>query len=299
MKRFALVALATILASCGLAAPAPPAVTTLELTPAPIRLVVHRAEDWPTVLAAYRTMPRAVAFYAPWERTIHARTIDWRANLPHEMSHALEHLRAGIDYSLDPACVARDPPNASYWCQRTEETARAFERAFFASCPLTALGLFGVPGDAVCTPQEDSMKLTTGARNGILESGLDTQFNSGILEIYSGSRPATPDLAPTGTLLCSITLPADAFAAAASGAKAKNGTWSGVGAAAAAAGTPAGWARFKQAGDTGTVDDTKVRLDCTVTGTGGGGDIELDNVSIAQAQAVNVSSFSITLPVGT
>src|SRR5690606_23753902 len=70
-----------------------------------------------------------------------------------------------------------------------------------------------------------SIALNTTARNGILDSGINTLFDSGKLRIYTATKPATPNLAPAGTLLVEIDLPADAFAAAANGAVAKQGTW--------------------------------------------------------------------------
>lgn len=118
-------------------------------------------------------------------------------------------------------------------------------------------------------------------------------FDSAILEIRSGSKPATADTAPSGTLLASMTLPADAMAAAASLAMAKSGTWSDS--SADAAGT-AGHFRIKRSGDLGTSNTTDKRMDGTITATGGGGDMTLDNTSIASAQPVTVNTFQLTLP---
>jgi hypothetical protein len=130
-----------------------------------------------------------------------------------------------------------------------------------------------------------TIRLNDAAKNAILDSGFDAVFNDGTLEIRSGPQPAAASDAASGTLLASITLPADAFAAASSGAKAKSGTWSD--ASADAAGT-AGWFRMKNSGDT-------ARLDGSVTATGAGGDLTLDNTSIASAQAVTINSFSVSL----
>lgn len=119
--------------------------------------------------------------------------------------------------------------------------------------------------------------------NAILDQ-YDTLFPAGsIVEIRTGA-PAGAENAAGGTLLDSITLPATPWAAAASGSKAKSGTWSN---AASAAGT-AGHYRLKNAGDTH-------REEGTITATGGGGDMELDNVSIASGQVVTVTTFTRTL----
>ncbi len=113
----------------------------------------------------------------------------------------------------------------------------------------------------------------------------DTLFPAGaILEIRSGAV-AGAENAATGTLLASITLPATPWAAAASGSKAKQGTWSDT--SADATGT-AGHYRLKNAGDTH-------REEGTITATGGGGDMTLDSVSITAAQVVTVTTFTRTL----
>jgi hypothetical protein len=129
-------------------------------------------------------------------------------------------------------------------------------------------------------------------RNAILD-GINTFVDAGLLRIYSGSKPATANLAPTGTLLASITLPADAFAAASAGAIAKAGTWSDP--SANDTGT-AGYFRISETGDDDSLDGDFHRIDGTVTATGGGGDLTLDSVSIAALQAVTVNTFTITMP---
>lgn len=114
---------------------------------------------------------------------------------------------------------------------------------------------------------------------------LDTELPAtAILEIRSGVPPG-PENAATGTLLASITLPATPWAAAATGSKAKQGTWSDS--SADGTGT-AGHYRLRNAADTR-------RIEGTVTATGGGGDLTLDNTSIAAAQVVTINTFTYTL----
>lgn len=127
-------------------------------------------------------------------------------------------------------------------------------------------------------------KINTAARNRQADSVGD-DFNSGTLEIYTGSQPASADDAASGTLLVTINLPADAMAASASGVAAKSGTWSGV----AVADGDAGWFRIINSGATRNYDGA-------VTGTGGGGEIELDDISIVTGQTVLISAFTITQP---
>lgn len=127
--------------------------------------------------------------------------------------------------------------------------------------------------------------------DGSFNAGAGISFDSGVLEIRSGAAPG-PEAAETGTLLASIALPADAFAAAAGVAIAKAGTWQD--AAADGAGVAAHF-RIRRSGDAGGASTTTSRIEGTVTGTGGGGDIELDNTNIAVGQQVTITSFSFSL----
>lgn len=141
-----------------------------------------------------------------------------------------------------------------------------------------------------------ALKFSTALANSVLDnwlnSGAGQSFgDSAILEIRSGSRPADPDTAPTGTVLASITLPADAFAVAASKAIAKAGTWQD--ASADATGT-ASWFRIKRSGDAGTTNTTDKRLDGDV-GTSGS-DLNLDTVSIVATQPVTITGFTLSYP---
>lgn len=114
-----------------------------------------------------------------------------------------------------------------------------------------------------------------------LTDTLGAKFDSGTLKILDGVQPAAGGAETT--VLATITLPADAFAAAASGSAAKLGTWS---ATASATGT-ATWFRLSNSGGTEFIDGD-------ITATSGGGDLELDSTSITSGQTVTVSSFSIS-----
>lgn len=130
-----------------------------------------------------------------------------------------------------------------------------------------------------------SIQLSVAARNARLDAIETTTGTSAVLEIRSGAAPATCATADSGTLLASMTLPSDWLAAAASGSKAKSGTWQD--ASADATGT-AGHFRIKDS------TATTCHLQGTVTATGGGGDLTLDNTSIAAAQTVTITSFTLT-----
>lgn len=103
------------------------------------------------------------------------------------------------------------------------------------------------------------------------------------LLIYTGSPPANCGTAASGTLLATLTLPADAFAAASSGSKAKTGTWSGTAGAGAGA-TPGYWRLTANDGTT---------VGAQGTAAIGSGDMNFDG-TITSGQTITVSAFSVT-----
>jgi hypothetical protein len=119
-------------------------------------------------------------------------------------------------------------------------------------------------------------------------AGAGQNFDSGILEIRSGAAPG-PNAAATGTVLATITTPADAFAAASGGSMAKAGTWQD--ASADASGVAAHF-RLRQSGDTnGATGTTDERIEGTVGQ--GSGDLSLDNTNIAITQTVTITAFTL------
>jgi len=126
-------------------------------------------------------------------------------------------------------------------------------------------------------------RLNDAARNRQADS-IGDDFNNATLKIYTGTQPAAGGAA-TGTLLVTITLPADAMGASSAGVAAKAGTWSGV---AGNTGT-AGWFRIESSAGSRWYDGA-------VTATGGGGEIELTSTSITSGQTVTVTSFTVTQP---
>lgn len=92
--------------------------------------------------------------------------------------------------------------------------------------------------------------LSVEAKNEGLDA-ITANLNSGSLKLYTGSAPASPDDAASGTLLATLALNATAFAAASSGVATANAVTS---AAAVDSGT-AGYGRLtKTGGATGVVD---------------------------------------------
>lgn len=123
---------------------------------------------------------------------------------------------------------------------------------------------------------------TRDARLDAIESDIGA---SPTLEIRTGAPPASCAAADSGSLLATLSLPADFMAAASNGSKAKAGTWQ---VAASAAGT-AGHFRIKASGGA-----------CKVQGTvgQGSGDMSVDNTNIANGQTVTITGFTLNDPNG-
>lgn len=149
-----------------------------------------------------------------------------------------------------------------------------------------------------------ALKLSTGLTNALLSTGSLKSVMEGagaagfLIDIYSGTRPTSPDNAATGTKL--LTLSSDGagagahFAASASaGALAKLGTetWSGTG---LANGT-AGYYRLRLTTDAGTSDSSSaVRIDGTIATSGG--DLNMTSTTVVSGAPFSVSSASFTMP---
>jgi hypothetical protein len=129
-----------------------------------------------------------------------------------------------------------------------------------------------------------ALQLSVNARNGMLDA-IETELGaSPKMEIRTGAQPANCAAANAGTVLATLNLPADAFAAASAGAKAKSGTWEDT--SADNAGTAAHFRIFK-------TDGTTCVAQGSVTATGGGGDLTVDNVVFAAAQAFTITAFTL------
>jgi len=148
-----------------------------------------------------------------------------------------------------------------------------------------------------------TVRLSTQLRNNLAgTTGFAATFANGVVEIRSGTQPATADAAATGTLLGTVTLASGAFtpgtatngltfATAADGAVSKSGVWSMVG---IAAGT-AGWFRLKgNAADDNLLSTAYARLDGSIAVSGA--DMNLSNISIAIGAPTTVDSFTWTQP---
>jgi hypothetical protein len=127
-------------------------------------------------------------------------------------------------------------------------------------------------------------------------------FKHSVLEIYSGTQPATADAAETGTKLLRVTISSGAFTPASptngllfgapvSGVISKAAdVWSGVG---LAAGTAGWWRLYDNAYTTG-LSTSGIRIDgnCATSG----GDLTMASLSITLGATTTIDSFAITQP---
>lgn len=142
---------------------------------------------------------------------------------------------------------------------------------------------------------------------GLKGGSLKDIFKDGVLEIYSGTQPATADAAKTGTLLMKVTLDSAAFTGglvanglefgiAANGAitKKTGEVWSGV----ALASGVAGWFRlYANASDLGVADVSPFaypRIDGNIATSGA--EINMSSTTITAGATTTIDSFTITFP---
>jgi hypothetical protein len=136
-----------------------------------------------------------------------------------------------------------------------------------------------------------AITISTAARNAAADAIvdlLDAGSGPATIQIRSGSKPATPATAATGTLLGTLTASDPAFGNASNGV-ATAGAITGD-SSADATGT-AGYFRVLDSNGLAIMDGT-------ITVTGGGGDMTLDSVSIVAGGSINITSFTVTMPAG-
>jgi hypothetical protein len=128
-----------------------------------------------------------------------------------------------------------------------------------------------------------ALQYSAAVANAKLDAIESTIGASAVLKIYSGTMPANVAAARTGTVLATVSLPADWMAAAASGAKAKSGTWQDT--SADNTGTAGYFTIFASDGTTAHIQGT-----VGVSGT----DMIVDSVSFTSGQSFTINTFTIT-----
>lgn len=130
-----------------------------------------------------------------------------------------------------------------------------------------------------------ALQLSVAVRNARLDTIESTIGTAATLKIRTGAAPADCATADSGTVLATLNLPSDWMSAAASGSKAKLGTWQDT--SADATGTAAHFRLYDSGG-------TVCGLQGTVTLTGGGGDLTVDSTSFTAGQSFTVTGFTLT-----
>lgn len=125
-------------------------------------------------------------------------------------------------------------------------------------------------------------RYSTAVNNGRLDAIETVIGGTALMRMLTGSAPANCAAANTGGTIFEMPLPADWMAAASSGAKAKNGTWSGT---AVASGTVGYYRIYDQPGTT-----------CHIQGSvsTSGAELNLDNNIVNTGQVVTISTYTIT-----
>lgn len=128
-----------------------------------------------------------------------------------------------------------------------------------------------------------TLQYSVPVRNARLDAVESTIGTSAIMRIRTGAQPATCATADSGTILATLNLPSDWMAAAATGAKAKAGTWEDL--IADNSGTAA---HFRIYDSGGTV--------CGMQGSigVGSGDLQVDSVAFTAGQPFTVTAFTLT-----
>jgi hypothetical protein len=127
-------------------------------------------------------------------------------------------------------------------------------------------------------------------RNEALDAIRDN-FNGALMRVYSGTRPTNADTALSGnTLLAELTLNATAFPAASGGVLTANAITGDT--SADNTGT-ASFVRIFESDGTTPICDLSVS-----TVAAGTGEVQFPTLEFTAGVAVNVSSFTITYPVG-
>lgn len=163
-----------------------------------------------------------------------------------------------------------------------------------------AAGYLEVPAATLTTEVAGDQVIIAAGSNG---GSMDELLRDGVIEIYTGTQPATADLTESGTKLLRITLNSLAFtpgsptnglnlATAIAGVASKESgeTWSGEG---LTDGT-AGWFRYYSNAYTTGASSTAIRFDgvCGV----GSGELRMSSLTVATGATTTVDSGSITQP---
>ena len=145
-----------------------------------------------------------------------------------------------------------------------------------------------------------ALRLSQGVRLGIMgTSTIKEMLNGGVLDIFTGSQPASADYIETGTKLVRISTSAGTGSttgllfgtASSTGTLPKSASdWKGVVTVAGVA----GWFRFYGTGGTTGTSGTARRVDGAIGVSGA--DLNLSHTSLTADSTLTVSTFSLIQP---
>jgi hypothetical protein len=181
-------------------------------------------------------------------------------------------------------------PNAIYESVALTDAAWALKQIWFlATATTTRITFESTDATAGETSLFDEAVLVS------LSRSVQDIFKDCFIDIYTGSQPATANLAPSGTLIATIFSDGAAagleFDDAVAGVLSKKSTetWSGPG---IAPGGTAGWFRLRAAGDLGTQNDTDERIDGAVATSGA--ELNMSSTAIVTGAVQTINTFTIT-----
>jgi hypothetical protein len=134
-----------------------------------------------------------------------------------------------------------------------------------------------------------TLRSATTVRDAAATAGInliDAGSGPGTMNFYTGGPPASPQDAPTGSLLGTVTFSDPSFGAVSAGARTANAITDDSSANATGV---VGWFRIFDSNGNAIFDGT-------VTALAGGGDIEFDDVNFVAGGIISVDSLVITYP---
>lgn len=132
-------------------------------------------------------------------------------------------------------------------------------------------------------PNIMSLKFSVTVRNARGDAIDQSIGTSPIMRIYSGAIPADCSASETGSILATLTLPAQWLKVGANGQKTLNGGWSGTA-------TGSGTATHFRIYDSGL---STCHAQGSITLTDGDGDIEVETTLFQAGQPIVINSFTI------
>ena len=129
-------------------------------------------------------------------------------------------------------------------------------------------------------------RISVAARNAAADGVVDLLDvgGAGTIEIRTGTQPANPDTAASGTLLATLNLSATAFGAADAGTATANAISDDTDAAASGTAT---WFRAYSGAGTAVIDGSAGES---------GTDLILDDAAIVAGGTVSISSWTVSMP---